>query len=82
MTEPEIYEILTETMRDVFDNDDVAITPETTAQDVTGWDSQAHVMLIVAIEQRLGIRFRASEYDRLRNVGDFVTLIATKLEAK
>lgn len=82
MTEAEIYEVLAEVMQDVFDADDVEIGPETTAQDVPGWDSQAHVMLIVATEQRLGIRFRASEYDQLHNVGEFVTLIAAKLDAK
>jgi acyl carrier protein len=79
MTEAEIYETLTEVMRDVFDNDDISIEPETTARDVSGWDSQAHIMLIVAIEQRLGIRFRASEYDELHNVGEFVSVIARKL---
>lgn len=78
MTDEEIYKNLTEVMRDVFDNDNVVVGPLTRAEDVPGWDSQAHVMLIVAIEQRLGIRFRASEYDQLHNVGEFVALIAAK----
>ncbi|WP_435169049.1 acyl carrier protein [Falsirhodobacter sp. 1013] len=82
MTEGEIYETLTEVMRDVFDNDDVVISPQTTAQDVQGWDSQAHVMLIIAVEQRLGIRFRASEYDQLHDVGEFVSVIEAKLQSK
>jgi acyl carrier protein len=82
MTEAEIYATLADLMQDVFDTDDVDIGPQTTAQDVAGWDSQAHVMLIVATEQRLGIRFRASEYDQLHNVGEFVALIAAKLNAR
>lgn len=82
MTEAEIYKTLTEVMRDVLDDDDIAIGPQTTAQDVSAWDSQSHVMLIVAIEQRLGIRFRASEYDQAHNVGEFVALIAAKLAAQ
>jgi acyl carrier protein len=82
MTEPELYEALTELFREVFDNDDLVLTPETTANDVEGWDSQAHVNLIVAAEMRFGIRFRAAELDTLHNVGDFVSLIATKMGAR
>jgi acyl carrier protein len=81
MTEAEIYAALTEIMCDVFDNDDITIGAQTTARDVPGWDSQAHVMLIVSTEQLFGIRFRASEYDQLHNVGELVTVIAAKLAA-
>jgi len=80
MTKDEIYGDLTEVMRDVFDDDDISISAHTTAQDIPGWDSQAHVMLIVAAEQRFGIRFRTAEFETLHNVGDFVDLIMLKLE--
>ena len=79
MTEAQIYESIAEIMRDVFDSDDVVIGPQTTAHDVPGWDSQAHVMLILATEQRFGIRFRASEFDQLHNVGELVAAILSKL---
>ncbi len=82
MTEPEILEALTELFREVFDNDDLVLTPETTAADVEGWDSQAHVNLIVAAEMKFGVRFRAAELDSLHNVGDFAALIATKMGAR
>jgi acyl carrier protein len=81
MTQEEIYAGLAEVMQDVFDDDDIAIGPSTTAQDVPGWDSQAHIMLIVAAEQRFGIRFRTAEFETLKNVGEFVHLIDTKLAA-
>lgn len=80
MTEDEIYATLTDVMRDVFDDDDLVIGPETTADDVSGWDSQAHVMLIVATEQRFGVRFRTAEFESLHNVGEFVALIGSKLK--
>ncbi|WP_299360476.1 acyl carrier protein [uncultured Paracoccus sp.] len=82
MTEAELYDAFTEVIRDVFDDDTIVVGPETTAEDVEGWDSQAHVMLIVATEQRFGVRFRASEFESLRNVGEFVALIATKLTSR
>lgn len=82
MTESEILDELTGVMREVFDDDDLEVRPDMTAGDVAGWDSQAHVMLIVATEQRFGIRFRTAEFESLRNVGEFVTLIAAKLPSR
>lgn len=78
MNESEIYAALTEVFRDVFDDDDIVLTPETTAEDVAGWDSAAHVNLIVAAEMRFGVRFRTAELEGLYDVGAFVRLIAAK----
>jgi acyl carrier protein len=80
MTESQIYAGLEELMQDVFDDESIAIGPATTADEVPGWDSQAHVMLIVATEQRFGIRFNTAELDGLHNVGDLAGLIAAKLD--
>lgn len=81
MREAEIYEQLTSVFRDVFDNDNIALRPDMTANDVEGWDSQAHVTLVVATEMRFGIRFKTSELEGLKNVGDFVRLIGEKRAA-
>lgn len=80
MEQDRIYAELTHVMRDVFDDDDIHVGPATTAHDVPGWDSQAHVMLIVAAEQHFGVRFKTAEFESLHNVGEFVALIDTKLE--
>ena len=81
MTEQKIYAALTGVFRDVFDDDAITIGPETTASDIDGWDSQAHVTLVVATEMKFGIRFRTAEFEKLRNVGDFVRLIESKCVA-
>jgi acyl carrier protein len=78
MTEPDILGALTEVMHDVFD-DDIVVGMDTTAADVAGWDSQAHIMLIMAAEQKFGVRFRTAEFEALHNVGDLVHLIAAKI---
>ena len=57
----------------------IELEDETTAADVEGWDSVAHVMLILASERRFGIRFESSEIANAANVGEFVTLLQTKL---
>jgi acyl carrier protein len=79
MDDSTIYATLTEVFRDVFDDDGITLSPTTTADDIPGWDSQLHVNLVVAAEERFGIRFRTAELDSLHNVGDFVAMIAAKL---
>ncbi|MGJ7520719.1 acyl carrier protein [Variovorax sp. LT1P1] len=78
MNEAQILEALTQVFRDVFDDDDIVLTSATTAQDIEGWDSQAHVNLIVAAEMRFGIRFRTAELESLHDVGQFARLIESK----
>ncbi|AJE15364.1 MULTISPECIES: acyl carrier protein [Stutzerimonas] len=80
MNEKDILNALTEVFRDVFDDDDIVLTPDTTANDIDGWDSQTHVLLIVAAEQRFGVKFRTAELESLKNVGHFAELIRAKLD--
>jgi acyl carrier protein len=56
----------------------VELRRETTAVDVEGWDSIAHVMLVLASEREFGVRFESSEIANAANVGEFADLIATK----
>lgn len=64
--------------QDVFDDDSLTILATTTAEDVDGWDSLAHIRLIVSIEKAFSMRFSAAEISALQNVGDMVTLILKK----
>ena len=66
----------------VFDDDEIGISPETTANDVDGWDSLSHVNLIVAVEAGFGIRFGQKELLTFRNVGDMMNCIDRKLAEK
>ena len=75
---PRIFEQLTEVFRDVFDDDELVIDASTTAQDVEGWNSLAHIRLVVSIEKAIKLRFSAAEIGSLKNVGDMVELILLK----
>lgn len=66
-------------MRDLFDEDDLTISPGTTAEDVEDWDSMNHVRLIVEIERDFGIELPITEVNRLKNVGELIALIETTL---
>lgn len=70
---------LNQIFRRVFDDNDINITPETTANDIDGWDSLSHVNLIVAIETKFGIRFSQKELLTFKNVGDLLKSIRSKI---
>lgn len=78
VNQQQIYERLTAIFDDVFDTGDLVLTPDLTARDVDGWDSLAHIRLIVTIEKAFKIKFSASEIGRLENVGDLVALIQSR----
>ncbi|MGK2227267.1 acyl carrier protein [Devosia sp.] len=69
---------LTEMFRAYFDDDQIVLTRETTADDIEDWDSLAQVGLILSIEKRFGIKFTSSDVDGLANVGEMVDLIGAK----
>ena len=68
-------------MRDVFDDDNLVVTPELTANDVEGWDSVSHITLVVAIEEAFGIKFKSAELEKMKNVGQLVEQIEKKTSA-
>lgn len=67
--------------REVFQQDDLVITRDTTAHDIEAWDSLIHVTLMMEVETRFGIRFTTAEIAYLKSVGDLVDLIAKKRPA-
>lgn len=66
----------------VFDNADIKISSETTANDIDEWDSLSHVNLVVAIEKYFGIKFRNAEIMRWKNVGQMFESIEAKMAEK
>jgi len=78
MDQAQVYSKLTTVFREVFDEDDLDLKPETTADEVDGWDSLTHIRLVLAVSKSFGVKFSASEIGALKNVGEFVELIQKK----
>jgi acyl carrier protein len=78
----DILQELTPIFREVFDEDDIVLTRETTANDIDAWDSLTHMNMVMAVEVRFGIRFALGELPALRNVGDLADLVQKKLAKK
>ena len=66
---------LQDIFQDVFDDDELEIDDELTADDVEDWDSIMHITLMVAVEKEFGLQFNAEEIGRLSSVGGLIDLI-------
>lgn len=78
MEKNEIMAEVQEIFRDVLDNEDIELTPETMADDIEEWDSLSHIQLIVAIEKHFKVKFTSKEILSWKNVGEMVDCISTK----
>lgn len=75
MCREEIFEKLEEVFRDVFDDDTIELSDDTTAADIDGWDSLMHITLLDAIEEEFDISFDMKTVVKLKNVGEMVDVI-------
>jgi acyl carrier protein len=74
-----IQQELTEIFHNVFADDSIVLTRDLTASQVDGWDSLAHVRLLLTAERKFGIRINAAEAGKLKNVGDLLDLLHAKV---
>lgn len=69
MANSEIIGRLSEIAADFFDQPGLALTAQTTAADVEGWDSLAHIQFLMQVEDAFKIRFKSSEVSGFADVG-------------
>lgn len=80
MTHEVIMEKLNEIFQDIFDDDTLVITENTTANDIEDWDSLEHINLVSAVEKTFGMKFRMQEVSGMKNVGEMADIIAARAE--
>lgn len=81
MTADEILAKLTEVFRDVFDEDGLVLTRDTTAEDIEEWDSLNQIKLILACEKAFAIKLKPRDINTLANVGEMVDHLAKVINA-
>jgi acyl carrier protein len=71
----EIYARLNRVFQNVFDDDSIRVTPDTTADDIEDWDSLEHITLISAVERAFKMKFKMKEISSMKNVGEMAAII-------
>lgn len=75
----DVKKSLQEIFREVFEDEELEIFEDMTAEDVEDWDSLAHMELIIEIEKFFKVKFKTDEINNAKNVGEFISLIESKL---
>ena len=76
-----LHDDLERLFRDVFENEEIALTDETTAADIEEWDSLGHVNLMFSIEERFGVQFEGNELAEFANVGELKEYLGANSQA-
>lgn len=79
MTHQDILEQISELMIDVFDLENIVITPEMSAGDIEEWDSLSHIRFMITLERHFKLKFLNEEVAELKNIGDLVVVVQKKL---
>jgi len=79
MDSDKILEEIQEIFRDILDQQNLVIHPETNADEVEDWDSLNHIQLVVAIEKHFKMRFTSKEIQSWKNVGEMIICIKEKM---
>ena len=81
----QVREEMQTVFRNVFNDDEIVLKDAMTADDVDGWDSLAHINLIIATERHFKVKFATAEISGLKaegqNIGTFIALVQKKMSA-
>lgn len=81
MADDAVDDRMLQVFREVFADDDLSLTDETTAADVPGWDSLAHINLMFALENEFDMQFTDEQLSEFRNVGELRRFLRSQLPA-
>jgi acyl carrier protein len=79
MTRDNIKEDLDKIFREVFEDENIAVTEQTTAKEVERWDSISHIDMICMVEDVFKVKLTTGEVSSLNNVGELVSVIERKV---
>jgi len=79
MERTEVVNKLTSIFRKVLNDEAIVLKEEMTANDIEKWDSLSHMLLIAESESVFEIRFKLKELNKMKNVGDMISVIMEKI---
>lgn len=79
MNRSDIQQLTQEVLQKILNNQQLVVSDELTADQVEGWDSLTHMVIITELEKKFNIRFRFDEIAGFERVGDMIDRIQNKL---
>jgi acyl carrier protein len=70
---------LTNIFKKVFNNPQIVLKDELTANDIEKWDSLTHMILISEIESLFQIKFKLKDLNKMNNVGKMIEIVSQKI---
>ena len=81
MTRDEVRAIVINSIREETENPQLALTDETVALDVPGWDSLGHVRIVMSIGMYLDADIDIKSTYKARDVGELVDIAVAAVGA-
>ena len=76
-----IFDQVVAAIREETGEMEAEITPLTTADDVPGWDSLAHVRIVLNVNERLGAKIEFKSTYSAANVGELIVVFERAIRA-
>ena len=70
-----VWQAMVEAVREETGDPNVMIKPGMTADDIPGWDSLAHVRIVMNLEARTGAEIEISDTYKAATVDDLCTIV-------
>lgn len=75
----DIIKQITGIFKTVLQHDRVVLNETTTTHDIDGWESATHMMIISEIENHYNVEFELNELWEMKNIGDLIQVLKSKL---
>lgn len=82
MSDHDVLTKVQQAFKNAFDVDPQAVTIDTTASDISAWDSVGHLSLAGNLEETFGVSLDVDELMEMESVRDIVRIVSGKLAAK
>jgi len=77
-TEASIHDRVQEIFRSVLGKPDLIVHDGLAAKDVDNWDSVNNIVIVMELEEKLGVTFTTAELAGMQDVGDLFRCLASK----
>jgi acyl carrier protein len=76
-----VWQAMIVAVREETGNSEAVVEPAMTANDIPGWDSLAHVRIVMNMEARTGAVIEMSDTYKAATVGDLCDIVMKNLDA-